>query len=83
MGAGPNPGKTAIKGAPRGVTRDGAAGASLLLFAALGVLTGSQLARWFAVAVVWLTAIGQMFFISAYRFWSPDDHRDGRGGPVD
>ena len=29
-----------------------------------------QLARWFAVAVVGLNAIGQMFFIPAYPFWS-------------
>jgi hypothetical protein len=35
--------------------------------AALGVWAGSQLARWFAVAVVGLNAIGQMFFIPAYR----------------
>jgi hypothetical protein len=40
------------------------------LLAALGVWAGSQLARWFAVAVVGLNAIGQMFFIPAYPFWS-------------
>ena len=40
------------------------------LVAALGVWAGSQLARWFAVAVVGLNAIGQMFFIPAYPFWS-------------
>ena len=40
------------------------------LLAALGVWTGNQLARWFAVAVVGLNAIGQMFFIPAYPFWS-------------
>ena len=28
------------------------------------------MARWFAVAVVGLNAIGQMFFIPAYPFWS-------------
>jgi hypothetical protein len=42
----------------------------LQLLAAGGVLTGNQLARWFAVAVVGLNAIDQMFFIPAYPFWS-------------
>ena len=41
---------------------------TLQLLAAAGVLTGSQLARWFAV--VGLDAIDQMFFIPAYPFWS-------------
>ena len=40
------------------------------LLAAAGVLAGNQLARWFAVAVVGLSAIDQMFFIPAYPFWS-------------
>ena len=40
------------------------------LLAALGVWAGNQLARWFAVAVVGLNAIAQMFFIPAYPFWS-------------
>ena len=40
------------------------------LLAAVGVWAGSQLARWFAVAVVALNAIAQMFFIPAYPFWS-------------
>jgi hypothetical protein len=40
------------------------------LVAAAGVWAGNQLARWFAVAVVGLNAIGQMFFIPAYPFWS-------------
>jgi hypothetical protein len=40
------------------------------LIAALGVWAGNQLARWFAVAVVRLNAIAQMFFTPAYRFWS-------------
>jgi hypothetical protein len=40
------------------------------LLAAGGVLAGNQLARWFAVAVVGLSAIDQMFFIPAYPFWS-------------
>ncbi len=40
------------------------------LLAALGVWAGNQLARWFAVAVVGLNALAQMFFIPAYPFWS-------------
>ena len=40
------------------------------LLAAAGVWAGNQLARWFAVAVVGLTVIGQMFFITAYPSWS-------------
>jgi hypothetical protein len=43
---------------------------ALQLLAAGGVLAGNQLARWFAVAVVGLSAIDQMFFIPAYPFWS-------------
>jgi hypothetical protein len=42
----------------------------LLLLAAVGVLAGNALARWFAVAVIGLNAIDQMFFIPAYPFWS-------------
>lgn len=44
--------------------------AILQLLAGVGVLTGNQLARWFAVAVVGLNAIEQMFAIPAYPFWS-------------
>jgi len=42
----------------------------LQLLAAAGVLAGNQLARWFAMAVLGLNAIDQMFFIPAYPFWS-------------
>jgi hypothetical protein len=42
----------------------------LLLVAAGGILTGNPLARWFAVVVVGLNAIGQMFFLPSYPFWS-------------
>ena len=42
----------------------------LQLLAALGVVTGNQLARWFGVAVVGLNAIAQMFFLPGYPFWS-------------
>ena len=43
---------------------------ALQLLAGVGVLAGNQLARWFAVAVIALNAIDQMFFIPAYPFWS-------------
>jgi hypothetical protein len=42
----------------------------LQLAAAGGVVTGNPLARWFGVAVVGLNAIGQMFFLASYPFWS-------------
>src|SRR5215831_18119514 len=42
----------------------------LQLLAAAGVVMGNQLARWFAVAVLGLNAIDQMFFIPACPFWS-------------
>jgi hypothetical protein len=42
----------------------------LQLLAAGGVLAGNQLARWFGVAVVGLSAIAMMFFIPAYPFWA-------------
>ena len=40
------------------------------MLAAAGVLAGSQLARWFAVVVIGLNAIDQMFFIPAYPLWA-------------
>jgi len=42
----------------------------LQLLAAAGVLAGNQLARWFAVVMLGLNAIDQMFFVQAYPFWS-------------
>ena len=42
----------------------------LQLIAAAGVMTGNQLARWYGVFVVSLSAISMMFFISAYPFWA-------------
>jgi hypothetical protein len=42
----------------------------LQLLAAIGVLAGNQMARWFAVVVIALNAIDQMFFIPAYPFWA-------------
>jgi hypothetical protein len=44
--------------------------AILMLIAGGGVIAGNQLARWFAVAVLGLNAIEQMFTIPAYPFWS-------------
>jgi hypothetical protein len=43
---------------------------ALQLVAGLGVLAGNQMARWFGVAVLGLNAIGQLFFVPAYPFWS-------------
>jgi hypothetical protein len=43
---------------------------ALQLLAAIGVLAGNQLARWFAVVVIGLNMIDQMFFIPSYPFWS-------------
>ena len=42
----------------------------LQLLAAAGVLAGNQMARWFAIVVLGLNAIDQMFFIPAYPFWA-------------
>src|SRR5215467_4508430 len=42
----------------------------LQLLAAAGILAGNQLARWFAVVMLGLNAIDQMFFVQAYPFWS-------------
>ena len=44
--------------------------AVLQLTAGAGVLAGNQLARWFAVAVVGISAIDMMFFLPAYPFWA-------------
>jgi hypothetical protein len=40
------------------------------LVAAVGVYMGNQMARWFAVALLGLNAIDQMFFLPGYPFWS-------------
>jgi hypothetical protein len=42
----------------------------LQVLAAIGILAGNQAARWFAVVVIGLNLIGQMFFIPAYPFWA-------------
>src|ERR1700749_3901387 len=44
--------------------------AVLQLAAAGGILVGNQLARWFAVVVVGLSAIDMMFSLPAYPFWA-------------
>ena len=43
---------------------------ALQLVAAAGVLAANQMFRWFAVIVIALNAIDQMFFIPAYPIWS-------------
>lgn len=43
---------------------------ALQFVAAVGVLGANQLFRWFAVVVLGLNAIDQMFFIPSYPFWS-------------
>ena len=40
------------------------------LAAGRGILAGIQLARWFAVVMVGLSAIDMMFFLPAYPFWA-------------
>jgi hypothetical protein len=42
----------------------------LQALASIGVLAGNQIARWTGVALIGLNAIGQMFFLPAYPFWS-------------
>jgi hypothetical protein len=40
------------------------------LAAGAGLLSGSTWARWFAIAVAGVNAIGQLMFIPAYPFWA-------------
>ena len=42
----------------------------LQVLAGVGVLAGNQVARWFAVVVIALNALAQMYFIQSYPFWS-------------
>jgi hypothetical protein len=37
--------------------------------AALAILSGSEVARWFAIAVAGLNGIGQLAFIPVYPWW--------------
>jgi hypothetical protein len=39
-------------------------------FAALALLSGSELARWIGIASAGLNAIGQLMFAPAYPLWS-------------
>jgi len=43
---------------------------ALQSLAAVGVVVGNQLARWFGGAVLGLNTIDMMFFLPAYPFWS-------------
>jgi len=56
---------TPASGARGSVTKG--RGYGLVLY---GVLAGNQVARWFAVAVLVLNAIDQLFFLPSYPFWS-------------
>jgi hypothetical protein len=40
------------------------------LFAAGGIMTGSQVARWFAIAVAAVNAGGQLMFVHANTWWT-------------
>jgi hypothetical protein len=43
---------------------------ALQILAGVGVLAGNPFARWFGVVVIALNALGQMYFIPSYPFWS-------------
>jgi hypothetical protein len=42
----------------------------LLIVAAMGVVSGSQFARWFGILMAGLSALGVFASIQAYPFWS-------------
>jgi hypothetical protein len=42
----------------------------LTLIAAFALMSGSELARWFGIAVAGLNAVGQLLFVQAYPWWS-------------
>jgi hypothetical protein len=42
----------------------------LQLFAAFGVVSGSEWARWFGIACAGVNAIGQLLFLPAYPLWA-------------
>jgi hypothetical protein len=42
----------------------------LCLMAAFSLMTGSEVARWFGIAVAGASAFGQLFFVDAYPWWS-------------
>jgi hypothetical protein len=39
------------------------------LLAAMGIASGSELARWFGITAAGLNLLGQLFFMSAYPLW--------------
>jgi hypothetical protein len=41
-----------------------------MLFAAFAVVSRSQFARWFGIAVAGISALNQIMFVQAYPFWS-------------
>jgi hypothetical protein len=43
---------------------------ALSVLAAFTLMTGSELARWFGIAVAGLSAIGQLMFVHANPWWS-------------
>jgi hypothetical protein len=43
---------------------------ALQLLAAFSIMAGNQFGRWFGIAAASLNAIGQLFFMPAYPFWS-------------
>ena len=43
---------------------------ALAIFSAFALFTGSELARWFGIAVASLNAIGQLMFVHANPWWS-------------
>ena len=42
----------------------------LQLIAAFAVVSGSEMARWFGVAVAGVNAIGQLYFLPAFPLWA-------------
>ena len=40
------------------------------LFAAFAVMAGSEVARWFGIAVAAVNSIGQLSFVPVYPFWA-------------
>lgn len=43
---------------------------AIQLLAAFALVGGSELARWFAIFVAGINAIGQLMFVPAYPFWA-------------
>ena len=43
---------------------------ALCLVAAFSLMSGSEIARWFGIAVAGASAFGQLFFADAYPWWS-------------